>query len=96
MNLLRFLAASAAWPSLAGAAFAEGRPGWTKEQVEVWRTIEAWNNAFEANDAAAFLRLWPGVAVSGIPTRGRSLGDMAVATSYNRGWRGEGENASMA
>ena len=25
--------------------------GWTAEQREVWRTVEQWNDAFEANDA---------------------------------------------
>ena len=28
--------------------------GWSEEQLEVWRVIEKWNNAFETNDSESY------------------------------------------
>lgn len=28
--------------------------GWSQEQLEVWKVIEDWNNAFEANDSESY------------------------------------------
>ena len=28
--------------------------GWSEEQLDVWRVIEEWNNAFEANDSGRY------------------------------------------
>jgi ketosteroid isomerase-like protein len=37
-----------------GGGMAQDHEAWTAEQEEVWRTITAWNDAFERNDADAY------------------------------------------
>jgi len=34
----------------------EFQQGWTEQQLEVWRVIEAWNDAFEQNDADRYFK----------------------------------------
>lgn len=54
MKWLQVLAAGALLTCIFCPASAQRPSDWTKEQAEVWRTVEAWNDAFEANNAAAF------------------------------------------
>lgn len=67
--------------------------GWTEEQLEVWRVIEEWNNAFEANDSESYFEyIDPGVTVltppnpyriEGLPIDRREY-EFGIARGYSK------------